>query len=709
MPDTSDLKENHRNHTVSWSLDGTFLYAGGFYRQTINNQPLVVLRKYSNSGKGSFKDIPLCRDSVTDVKTLPDGRIAFSSSYPEWGVLNKDNEKLIFKKGELLDISGSENTNINKNLKINNDCDEICIKPDNGDFITFNLTQKSLLKGDSKGFSARTDYKNIVITDLRMSYTPKLNNKILDFLGKNERSYTATITPNGKNIILSTSDNLFCLDNNGKIIWKKSPLGGGPWAVNASDTLIVATFTDGTLRWTRVDNGTTLLILFIHPDLKRWIIWTPSGYYDCSPGGQELIGWHLNNGVDKEATLYPVSKFSDKYYRPDVISLILKNLDEAKALAVADSIRGTKTVQETVVKSLPPTVNIISPETNSVVKSKSVEIEYTVSTPDDSPITEIKVLINGRPAEYGERGLKVVSKNHEKIYKRITVQIDEGEQEINILAKNGNGYSEPAKIKVKFSEKVTTEGFVIQPKLYVLAIGISNYENKEYMLKYAAKDANDFVGSFVKQKGKLYKEVITKVLTDANATKDNILDGLDWLQKQVTSKDVAMLFIAGHGINDDNGRLYYLPVNAQLDNLKRTGLLAEEITLTISAIAGKVIYFMDTCHSGNVKVESKRGFGDLDLTSIINELTSSENGAIVFCSSSGKQFSLESDEWKNGAFTKALIEGITGAADYQKNGSITINELDLFISDKVKELTKGKQTPVTAKPDTIRDFPIAVK
>ena len=39
----------------------------------------------------------------------------------------------------------------------------------------------------------------------------------------------------------------------------------------------------------------------------------------------------------------------------------------------------------------------------------------------------------------------------------------------------------------------------------------------------------------------------------------------------------------------------------------------------------------------------------------------------------------------------------------------TITELDYYLSERVKELTDGKQTPATAKPSTIQDFPIAVK
>ncbi len=93
----------------------------------------------------------------------------------------------------------------------------------------------------------------------------------------------------------------------------------------------------------------------------------------------------------------------------------------------------------------------------------------------------------------------------------------------------------------------------------------------------------------------------------------------------------------------------------------------------------------------------------------IIELASAESGAVVFAASTGNQYSLEDAKWNNGAFTKALVEGITGRADYTGKGKITINMLDLYISERVKELTGGKQTPTTAKPQTVPDFPIAVK
>jgi uncharacterized caspase-like protein len=73
-----------------------------------------------------------------------------------------------------------------------------------------------------------------------------------------------------------------------------------------------------------------------------------------------------------------------------------------------------------------------------------------------------------------------------------------------------------------------------------------------------------------------------------------------------------------------------------------------------------------------------------------------------------KQFSFEDPAWGNGAFTKELIEGLKGKADLLGKGKITINMLQAYISERVKELTKGKQTPTVVKPQSVPDFPIAV-
>jgi hypothetical protein len=120
-------------------------------------------------------------------------------------------------------------------------------------------------------------------------------------------------------------------------LWQIDLVGtdsGRRLAVNISrdSRLAVAAFSDGTIRWYRYEDGKELLALFVHRDGKRWVLWTPQGYYDASPGGEDLIGWHVNRGLDAAADFFPASRFRERFYRPAAVSGVLRTLDIAKAL-----------------------------------------------------------------------------------------------------------------------------------------------------------------------------------------------------------------------------------------------------------------------------------------------------------------------------------------------------------------------------------------
>ena len=195
-------------------------------------------------------------------------------------------------------------------------------------------------------------------------------------------------------------------------------------------------------------------------------------------------------------------------------------------------------------------------------------------------------------------------------------------------------------------------------------------------------------------------------MTDAEATHDSILEGLQWFRRQLTQHDVGMVFLSGHGVNDDEGRYNYLPANADPDRLNITGVRLQDLQDAVGA-TGKIVVFLDTCHAGNVLGKGRRAAFN-DVNGVINELSATENGAVVFSSSTSRQFSLEDPAWGNGAFTKALVEGLGGAADIKRSGKVTHKLLDVYMSDRVKELTNGRQSPVTQAPGGVPDFPIAI-
>ncbi len=179
-------------------------------------------------------------------------------------------------------------------------------------------------------------------------------------------------------------------------------------------------------------------------------------------------------------------------------------------------------------------------------------------------------------------------------------------------------------------------------------------------------------------------------LRDAEATKDAILDALDWIMRAVIdTNDVAMVFLAGHGITTPDQHYRFLPYDYDDTRIERTTITDSELQDYLTKIGGKKIFFFDTCYSGDVL----RGRGPdtrPDIDKFANELKASENGIVVFTSSTGNELSLEKDEWHNGAFTKALVEGLRGAAARPEVPVIMISDLQGYLSRRVKELTSGK-------------------
>jgi len=538
------------------------------------------------------------------------------------------------------------------------------------------------------------------VTDWQRSESPKLENKPLK-LRKFEVTFGLAVASDGQSFVLGTLWYLRLFDRAGKQRWEV-PTPDVAWAVNIprDGRTVIAAMGDGTIRWYRIEDGKEVLAIYLTRDLKRWVLWTPSGYYDASPGGEDLIGWHVNNGHDAAADFYPASRFRSIRYRPDVVARVLSTRDESEAVRLADADTGRRQNTQTVASALPPVVRIVSPVDGAEVSSTEVNLQYAVRSASGGALTGVRVLVDGRPPATARR----IAPAGERPDGSVGVTIPERDCEVSLIAENPNGTSEPATIRLHWRGAGQAAA---QPKLYILAIGISAYPSP-WTLHMAAPDAGGFVDAMKRQNGKLYRDVEVRLLTDAGATRDAILDGLEWIQGKTTEHDVAAVFLSGHGDNDAHGTYYFMPVDFNPDSLKRTAVEYSQIKETVQNLPGKVLVFVDTCHAGNVLGGRGRG-GGADINGVVNSLASAESGAVVFAASTGQQVARERDEWGHGAFTKALLEGLSGSADYGHTGQITVNMLDLYLSLRVKEITDGQQTPATAKPQTIADFTVALK
>lgn len=239
----------------------------------------------------------------------------------------------------------------------------------------------------------------------------------------------------------------------------------------------------------------------------------------------------------------------------------------------------------------------------------------------------------------------------------------------------------------------------MKPRLYIVAAGVSQYKRAAYSLNFPAKDATDFAAWARSQTGLLYESVEVRLLTDSRASRDELLSAMEWLRSKVTARDVAIMFLAGHGVNDVNGGFYFLPHDGDTNELKRSGVVFSELRDTLANVRGRAVLFVDACHSGNA-LGSRRP----NMTRVVNELGAAENGILVFSASAGEQLAEEAASWGNGAFTRSLLEGLKGAADFRRTGRVSYKMLDAFVSEEVSKLTQGRQTPVTLAPYGVPDF-----
>ena len=696
-PEVRGIRKDARLPVVSWSADGSTLFAGG--TATAGDGISRIIRAWSQGGRGEFRDLTAAYNTIEDIRPLACGGVVFSAFDPAWGLLDASGQRTAFVPAIIADFRDS-----GESFRLSREglCVRFSFAPLGAVLARFNIAERryEVSASDAGLLPPRLTAEGIDVKNWSSSTRPTLNGQALR-LSDNERSRSLAFAPDQQSFVLGTEWFLRRFDRVGRELWRiEAP--GTTWAVNisADGRWVVAAYADGTIRWHRLSDGKQIFAFFPHADQKRWVAWTPSGYYDASPGAEELIGWHLNRGTDMVADFFPISRFRGQLYRPDMITRIFNTLDEGEALRQANQEAGRPDDdQPPQLRSiLPPIMEIISPKDGAAVSQSNVTLKLSVRAPDDAPVIGYRARVNGQP-------VAVTGSAPE-----ITIPIPPQDNIIHLFAENKHGVSVPAILMLVWEGAAlarSKEEFEVKPKLYVLAVGVSDYDNPKYKLGLAAKDARDFAAALQDQKGRLYRDVEVKLLTDKKARRCEVLEGLDWLQKQVTSRDIGMLFLAGHGLNDTNGVYYFMPSNADVGKLKSTSVVFTEIKNTLSNLAGKSLFFIDTCHSGNVLGGGRRAISS-DITGVINELASAENGVVVFSSSTGRQYSLENPDWGNGAFTKALLEGFKGKANYSKTGRITHKMLDFYISERVKEITEGQQTPVTQAPGGVPDFPIAL-
>ncbi|MGV3659070.1 MAG: hypothetical protein ACO1TE_02765 [Prosthecobacter sp.] len=717
-PDTAGV-DHGTLQQVTWTDTGDDLAAAGVW----GNEKGNCIRLWPSGGHGRPQDYPAASNTITDLRPLPGGRIAFSAfgPGPVTGVLAPDlprsTSKLLWL-GTTTVADYREGDPNQSHLRLSDNGTEVsfCYESNGRTPALFSINTRKLdvEKEASHSLGRISSLKpparsGLPITDWGGTKKPKLNGVAL--LGDYETSRSLAISHDVSSFLLGTEWALHSFTAGGQERWQV-PAPGVAWAVNLTDhdRLAVAAYGDGTIRWYDYDTHQELLAFFPHADRKRWVLWTPQGYYDCSAGAEELIGWHVNRGQDHEADFFPAAKFREQFYRPDIIQLVLPNRDVAAAVAQANAAAGLRTasIEDTLRKMAPPVVELTTggPARTLELAADATEAVLTYRVRNGStPVSQMLVLVDSRPVE---ASAPIPSDAKEEV--RVTVPLPGRDCVVALLAGNRHAFSEPVLVTIRRKAAPRPSAPAVPKKgvLYVLAVGVSQLRNQAALpdlakLEYADDDATAFHRALALQTN-LYQEIESRVLVDDEAPAGDILDALEWVKNSTRPEDTALILLAGHGESDAQGRYTFCAHDYDRNRRLRTGVGFEDIKLALGATKGEVVLFLDACSAG-----SSLGAGSkVDVSGLVNQLSDSDSNIVVFASSDGRTPSLESDDLKQGLFTHCVKEGLNGKADLLRNGRITLSALQTYVDDAVRELSKGQQIPVINIPKMVPNLTLGL-
>jgi WD40 repeat protein len=211
-----------------------------------------------------------------------------------------------------------------------------------------------------------------------------------------------------------------------------SPLSFGPRICASPDgRYLMGIQSNQTLPIWNHEQETPLLTLYKNG--SDWVIWTQEGYYAATPGGEKMVSWRIDNGIDKMPTVLTVDRVGKRFLRPDVIK---KTFELGSVKAALEALDGRAAKVERVEDSLPPKVEL------EVVKrdGKNVTIKVTAKArAKGQPVVALRLMLDGLP--FPGLAAKRFSPPAAEAEWTETVEIPQGRHKLWALAKSEDASS----------------------------------------------------------------------------------------------------------------------------------------------------------------------------------------------------------------------------------------------------------------------------
>jgi uncharacterized caspase-like protein len=242
-------------------------------------------------------------------------------------------------------------------------------------------------------------------------------------------------------------------------------------------------------------------------------------------------------------------------------------------------------------------------------------------------------------------------------------------------------------------------------------VGVGRYESPEIpRLRYTVPDAEAIYQVLVGPAG--FEKEHVFLLTDKTERKPT-LKNIKWalgtfLARSAQKDDTVVIFFAGHGapevdqqgVERDGLAKYLIPSDADPDDLYSSALPMDELQTIFGRIeAERVVVFLDACYSGAAggRTFASKSTRALNVDDLFLERLTRSKGRAIITASRPAEVSLEMAEFGHGLFTYYLLQGLNGAADLNRDGIVSLQELYEYVEQQVTQKSRsvgGNQHPV---------------
>jgi len=378
---------------------------------------------------------------------------------------------------------------------------------------------------------------------------------------------------------------------------------------------------------------------------------------------------------------------TNEAYQKLIEKAVLKRTNSLKKANLNDLLKNAPSIAITNTKNI-----------NAFTTSTSQQFDLSFTTSANRFIKSYAFYVNGVNSVTTE-----LLKNESSVSQSIT--LSQGKNIIQINCMDNEGYisnTETYTIYADYKEN--------KPKVYVVIIAADTYENPDFNLKYAVKDANDLVNHLKNRYG---ANLVVSTLINKNANEE-LINQIKNTVKDANVNDKIVVFVSGHGVLDANLDFRFATPNMDFSKPNEFGITNKTLeSILLACPARNKLLLIDACHSGELDKEeysntistdavvvtysgSKGAIATASKTStessfelmrqLFNDV-SEKSGIKVISAAAGNSYALESDKWKNGVFTYSLLSIL------EKNESISISRLNKEVADRVIKLTNSKQKP----------------